>query len=94
MTNVNLPYYFGFRDYIWSSIFGGALILGYFVLGFAVMYGLIARYKGREFLRRWGMPRFFLTAFLFLNMLAVVIKMTLRHAFNVKYIWVTKWFNV
>jgi len=40
------------------------------------------------------MPRFFLTAFLFLNMLAVVIKMTLRHAFNVKYIWVTKWFNV
>ena len=42
---------------------------------------------------RWGMPRFGLTAFLFLNMLAVLIKMVLRHAFNIQYVWVTPWIS-
>jgi hypothetical protein len=45
-------------------------------------------------MRRWGMPRFITTSFLFLNMMAVVIKMVLRHAMNIKYVWVTPWFNV
>jgi hypothetical protein len=43
---------------------------------------------------RWGMPRFLTTAFLFLNMLAVVIKMLMRHALNIKYVWVTPWINI
>ncbi len=40
------------------------------------------------------MPRFGLTAFLFLNMLAVLIKMVMRHAFSIKYILVTPWINI
>ena len=94
MTNVNLPYLLGFRDYVWSSVFGGALVIGYFIAGTFAMHAWIVRLKGQEFMQRWGMPRFFTTAFLFLNMMAVVIKMVLRHAFNVKYVWVTPWFNV
>jgi hypothetical protein len=94
MTNVDLPYLFGLRDYVWSSVFGGALVLGYFVLGTVGMYLWIVRLKGRDFMRRWGMPRFLTTSFLFLNMVAVVIKMVMRHAFNIKYVWVTPWLNV
>jgi Cytochrome b(C-terminal)/b6/petD len=94
MTNIDLPYIFGFRDYYWSSAFGGVLIVSYFVFGTTAMYFWIIRLKGREFMVRWGMARFFTTSFLFLNMLAVVIKMIMRHAFNIKYIWVTKWLNI
>jgi hypothetical protein len=45
-------------------------------------------------MQRWGMARFMTTSFLFLNMLAVLIKMVMRHAFNIKYILVTPWINI
>ena len=94
MTNIDLPYLFGLRDYFWSSVFGGAVVIGYFLVGTLLMYAGIVRLKGRDFMARWGMARFMITAFLFLNMLAVVIKMLLRHALNIKYVWVTPWLNV
>ena len=102
MTNIDLPYlvatkvpFMGFlHDAVWSAMFGLALIGGYFVVGTAAMYYSIRRYKGPQFMHRWGMPRFGTTAFLFLNMLAVLIKMLLRHTMNIKYILVTPWINV
>jgi hypothetical protein len=39
-------------------------------------------------MRRWGAARFWLTAFLWVNMWAVVVKMVLRHLFNIKYVMV------
>jgi hypothetical protein len=69
-------------------------VIGYFIVGTIAMHWAIVRYKGRDFMLRWGMPRFITTSFLFLNLLAVVIKMVLRHAFNMKYVWVTPWLNV
>lgn len=94
MTNVDLPYLLGFRDYWWQSACGAVLVGGFFAAGILLMYWAIVRYRGKEFMQRWGMARFLTTAFLFLNMMAVVVKMVLRHAFNVKYVWVTPWFNV
>jgi hypothetical protein len=94
MTNVDLPYLLGFRNYVASSIFGGVVVVGYFILGTLAMHAMIVWYKGRDFMVRWGMPRFLTTSFLFLNMVAVVIKMLMRHALNIKYIWVTPWINI
>jgi hypothetical protein len=102
MTNVDLPYLvatkipgMGFlHDPFWSAMFGLTLIVGYFVVGTAGMYYAIRRFKGPEFMQRWGMPRFGTTSFLFLNMLAVLIKMLLRHTMNIKYILPTPWINV
>jgi hypothetical protein len=94
MTNIDFPYMLGFRDPLWSAIFGLVVIVGYFAVGTAVMYAWVRRLKGPEFMQRWGMPRFGLTSFLFLNMMAVIIKMVMRHAFNVKYILVTPWINI
>jgi hypothetical protein len=94
MTNVDLPYMIGIRDPVWTSIFGLALVLGFFVVGTGAMYWWVIMLKGKEFMRRWGMPRFLLTSFLFLNMVAIMIKMVLRLAFNVKYVLVTPWINV
>jgi hypothetical protein len=43
---------------------------------------------------RWGMTRFLITSFLFLNMVAVLIKMLMRHMFNIKYVMETPWINI
>lgn len=105
LTNQDLPYIFGLRDYYAQMVFGFVVVGGYFVVGTAAMWWLIWRLPpnrpfsafpggGPQILREWGATRFALTSFLFLNMLAVVIKMLLRHMLNVKYILVTPWLNV
>lgn len=94
LTNVDLPYIFGFRDYWLSALFGLFVIGAYFVLGIGGFYYWVLRVKGREFLERWGMVRFTLTAVIFVMMLSLPAKMFLRLAFNVKYILVTPWINV
>ncbi len=91
MTNVDLPYLLGCRSYGCSFAVGATLTIGFFVAGTWLFYWWIKRIKGeefREFMARWGWARFGITAFLFLNMWAVVIKMLLRHLAAVKYIWV------
>ena len=94
LTNVDLPYLVGLRDYFWSAVFGAIVVLGYFVAATWAFYIWVLRVKGREFLERWGMVRFIITALLFVIMLSLPAKMFLRLAFNVKYILVTPWFNI
>jgi hypothetical protein len=105
LTNVDLPYLLGFRDYTASAIFGLAAVGLYFVVGYVGFY-LWVRARpandpwsafqggGKELLERWGPVRFGITGFLFLAMLGVFIKMTLRHALNIKYIMVTPWIDI
>jgi hypothetical protein len=105
LANVDLPYKFGFRDYTASAIFGLALIGGYFVVGYAAFYWWIRKRPagdpwssfpggGKEVLETWGPVRFGITGFLFLAMVALVVKMTLRHWLHIKYILVTPWINI
>jgi len=105
LTNVDLPYMFGLRDYTLSALFGLAVIGLYFVVGYAGFYWWIRRRPagdpwsaypggGKEVLEAWGPVRFGITGFLFIAMLGVVVKMALRHAFNIKYILVTPWINI
>jgi hypothetical protein len=94
LTNVDLPYLLGFRDYFWSSVLGAAVVGAYLVLGVLVFYLWVLRVKGRDFLERWGMVRFALVAFLVVSMMSLPAKMFLRLAFNIKYVWVTPWFNI
>jgi Cytochrome b(C-terminal)/b6/petD len=89
LTNVDLPFLLGVRDKWTATVVGAFIVLGFFVGGGVGFYGFCKWVKGAdfpEFMRRWGWPRFALTAFLFLNMWAVVGKMLLRHLFNIKYI--------
>jgi cytochrome b/b6/petD-like protein len=94
LTNVDLPYLVGFRDYTWSAIFGAVVIGAYFVLFIAGFYWWVLRVKGREFIERWGMVRFMITAVLAAFMVSLPAKMFLRLVFNVKYILVTPWLNI
>jgi len=93
LTNVDLPYLLGVRDETMATIVCAAVVLGYFVAGYAGFYLFCRWVKGADFpdfMRRWGWPRFALTGFLFLNMMAVVFKMLGRHLLNLKYIMVLK----
>jgi hypothetical protein len=105
LTNVDLPYLLGFRDYLASAIFGLVAIGAYFVVGYVLFYWWVRSQPpnnpwssfpggGKEMLEQWGMVRFGITGFLFITMIGVFVKMALRHAFNIKYILVTPWINV
>jgi hypothetical protein len=94
MTNVDLPYLLGFRDYIWSSVFGAVCVFGYILISIGIFHRWVIWVKGKEFMLQWGPVRFGITAFLVVIMMALPVKMILRLAFNVKYVWVTPWFNI
>lgn len=91
LTNIDLPYLIGFRSATASTVVGFILVLAFFVVGFLSFWWLCKYVKGADFdnfMQRWGMARFALTAFLIVNMEAVIVKMVLRHVFNIKYIMV------
>ena len=51
-------------------------------------------FRTQEQGRRGRWVRFGVKAFLFLTMMLLPLKMILRLAFNIKYVWVTPWFNL
>lgn len=94
LTNVDLPYLLGIRDYWLSALFGLAAIGAYFVVGMLLFYWFVVKVKGKEFLERWGMVRFTITGVILVLMMSLPAKMFLRLAFNVKYVLVTPWINI
>jgi len=94
LTNVDLPYLLGFRDYWWSAACGLFAVGAYFVAGMGLFYWFVLRVKGKQFLERWGMVRFMITGLLVVLMMSLPAKMFLRLVFNVKYILVTPWINI
>ena len=73
------------------ELLGGVLTALYYSLGFAFWYW---KKEKIETLRLLGPARYGIVAFLFLTMMGLPIKMFLRLFFNIKYVWVTPWFNI
>jgi hypothetical protein len=94
LTNVDLPYLLGFRDYWLSAAVGLVAVGAYFVVGMVGFYYFVLKVKGKEFLERWGMVRFVITGLLLVIMMSLPAKMFLRLVFNVKYVLVTPWINI
>ncbi len=89
LTSVDLPYAFGVRDYWMACLFGGVVVLGYFAVGTAAYMFL-----ERKAIKSVGIVRMLIKVNLYLIMIGIVVKIVLRLGFNIKYIWVTPWFNV
>ncbi len=93
-TNVDLTEFFGIPS---RSLLGGALgglvVLGYFAAGAMLPYKLWKK-KDPAGLEALGRTRYAIILFLLLTMIGLVIKMGLRLTLNLKYFWVTPWFNV
>jgi len=69
---------------------GGATILLWYLLA----VGFYLWMRKSEIIQKLGPVRYSVTAFLFMTMMAVPIKVILRLALNIKYILVTPWFNI
>ena len=91
LTNVNLSEFIGIQDYTTANFFGFAVVAGYFALG-PIFY--FWKSKSSKFLQELGLVRYVIVSFLFLCMMALPIKMILRLALNIKYVWVSPWFNI
>lgn len=89
LVSVDLPYAFGVRSYLMASLFGGIVVLGYFAVGTGVYFFMV-----RKSLKNVGFLRAFIKVQLLLIMVGIVVKIVLRLGFNIKYIWVTPWFNI
>jgi hypothetical protein len=75
------------------GIFGGIVTLG----SLALMGGIVditIRKKHPDLFRRQNLVQYVHTVGLLVLMASVPIKMALKLAFNIKYVWVTPWFNV
>ncbi len=106
LTNVDFPYLLGARTAVAQTIVGvlaaGALY-GWFVplipiLSKKELPRALAGVPGMKWLHNFyqeqGLVRFLITAGLFATMMTLPIKMILRWTFNIKYLLVTKYFNI
>ena len=92
-VNRDLPDIFGITSNLAKAIFGAIIVGGYYLLGGFIVYSLFRRFMGKDF-QRMSLLQFFLVQYLLLTMVGLPIKMLLRLAFHIKYVWITPWFNI
>ncbi|WP_096895828.1 cytochrome C [Candidatus Scalindua japonica] len=76
-----------------GSITGGSVVTLYYLLGMVIPY-VIMKARNSNNLQKLGLIRYITVSFLFWSMIGLPIKMFLRLIFQMKYIWVTPWFNI
>jgi hypothetical protein len=93
ITNVNWNEFFGLRGEPWQTIIGLGSVLIWLVVLPAAYWK--ARVKKSETLQKLGAVRYWITAFLFMTMMGTVVKVALRLALSIKYIWLGPYnFNI
>ena len=91
--NINLHEFFGLQDKTTISIFGGAVILAYY-LGWLIISYVGLKIKKSQIFTHLGPLKFCFFIFLLASMFGLPIKMILKHLFSIKYICITPWFNI
>ncbi|MCH7657853.1 MAG: cytochrome C [Bacteroidetes bacterium] len=93
-VNVDLTQYFGIDSRsLFGFLIGGSVVILYFGLGMILPY-YIWKKRNSDFLKKLGMTRYIILSFLFCAMIGLPIKIILTLTLNMKYIWVTPWFNI
>lgn len=93
-VNIDLTQYFGIDSRSPAGfVIGGVVIMLYFGLGMSLPYYNWKR-KRNDFIKKLGMIRYIILSFLFWTMIGLPIKIILTLTLNIKYIWVTPWFNI
>jgi uncharacterized membrane protein len=92
-VNRDLPDLFGITSNLGKGIFGAIVVLGYFAVGGFIMTALFRRKMPKDW-SRMSLIQYQIMMFLMLTMMALPLKMLLRLVLNIKYVWITPWFNV
>lgn len=91
IANVDLPYQLGARKQGTMFVVGMLATLGFYP-GLAILGH--ALFRKRTWFQELGVVRFHIVAFFFVIMMSLPAKIILRLAFNTKYVWTTKYFNI
>lgn len=93
--NRDLPDIFGITSAVGKAVFGAMAVGLYFVLAGGFIHRLIT---WNDFNRKWYDRMTFLQyatmQFFLITMLSLPVKMLLKLVFNIKYVWITPWFNI
>jgi hypothetical protein len=92
-VNRDLPDLFGIASNAGKAIFGAIVVGAYYLLGGFAVHAFFRRYNPKDY-KRMSLLQYSLMQFFLLTMVALPLKMLLRLGFNIKYVWITPWFNV
>ncbi|MBV8206180.1 MAG: cytochrome C [Acidobacteria bacterium] len=92
-VNRDLPDIFNITSNWAKIVFGAVVTGGYYLLGGLVVHSLFKRTNGKDY-QRMSFLQYSTMMFFFLTMMGLPIKMFLRLLLNIKYVWVTPWFNI
>jgi hypothetical protein len=94
--NIDLPDIFGITNIWIKTIFGAVVVGGFFVLAGILLHKLMRWNEfEKKLLARTSLLQYLTFQFFAIAVLiALPVKIILRLAFNIKYVWVTPWFNV
>ncbi|MDD5544981.1 MAG: cytochrome C [Acidobacteriia bacterium] len=94
-VNRDLPDLFHITSAWGKGIFGAVVVAAYYGIAGWLLHKVIAR-KGfnQRIYKRMSMLQYLIMQFFLITMLLLPLKMIIRHAFRIKYIWITPWFNI
>ena len=92
-VNRDLPDIFNITSNWGKGIFGLAVVAAFYVVFGLILHTFFKRSHARDY-AKMSFLQYNLMMFFWLTMLALPAKMLLRLALNIKYVWVTPWFNV
>jgi hypothetical protein len=94
-VNRDLPDIFHITSMTGKAIFGALVVGLYFLVMGYLLHRLITR-KGfnRKIYERMSLIQYLVMQFFLITMIALPIKIAIRLLFNIKYVWITPWFNV
>ncbi len=91
--NLYLPPALQITSQPWVGIFGGLVTGTYFVLFGGAVHKLFLKTNPKDY-KRMSFLQYNTLMMLMLMMISLPIKMAARLLLNIKYVWVTPWFNV
>jgi hypothetical protein len=93
--NVDLHELLGFRDasMTFKTIFGAVVVGAYFAVGHLITWKLLKKHA-KELVAKMSPAQLHTTVALTVMMFGLPLKIAARLLFNIKYVWVTPWFNV
>lgn len=92
-VNRDLHEIVGITSQPWIGIFGALVTGAYFVIFGGLVHKLFVKFNPKDY-KRMSFLQYNTMMMLMLLMISLPIKMAARLMFNIKYVWVTPWFNI
>jgi hypothetical protein len=92
-VNRDLPDLFGITSNLGKAVFGALVVGGYYVVGGLITHSFFRRKNPKDY-KQMSLLQYSIMQFFMLSMIALPLKMLFRLAWNIKYVWITPWFNV